>query len=77
MTIAAIRKQLHEFIEIADEKKLKAIHLLLEDNMRDSSYSKEDLKKFYDRLHEYESGTMKVFPMAKVHNEIRERIAGK
>ena len=47
MTTAAIRQKLSTYIQIADDKKLKAVYTLLEDDMQDgerisiSQYNKE------------------------------------
>jgi hypothetical protein len=47
MTTAAIRQKLSTYIQIADDKKIKAVYTLLEDDMQDgerisiSQYNKE------------------------------------
>ena len=45
-----MRKQLQHYLEVADERKLKAIYVMVEDDIRDveESYSPE-LKKELDR----------------------------
>jgi hypothetical protein len=77
MTISAIKKDLHQYIDRVDEGKLKAIYLLLENDVRSLNYSKEEFEKFYDILHQYEDGTIKTFPVDIVHSEIRKSIAKK
>ncbi|RYD74778.1 MAG: hypothetical protein EOP53_17645 [Sphingobacteriales bacterium] len=64
MTTVAIRKKLVDYLSIADDKKLKAVYTLLEDDMKDSErisitdYNKEidisldDIKKGKVRSHE-------------------------
>lgn len=37
MSTAAIRKKLHQYIDIADEKKLKAIFTMVEDEIEETS----------------------------------------
>ena len=77
MTISTIKKELHEYIDAADDKKLKAIHLLLENELHNQRYSESDLKKFYDVLEGYESGTVKVSSVEVAHRKIRAKIATK
>lgn len=77
MTIAAIKKDLHLFIDRADDKKLKAMHLLLEKEVGETNYSKEELEKFYGILDKYENGLLEVLPVEATHNEIRASIYGK
>ena len=77
MTISSIRKDLHQYIDRADENKLKAIHLLLENDVRSLNYSKEELEKFYDILHKYENGKIKAFPVDITHSEIRANVSRK
>lgn len=50
MDTSSIRKQLHHYLEVADERKLKAIYVMVEDEIRESEeeYSPE-LKKELDR----------------------------
>ncbi len=76
MTIAAIREELHHMIDVADERKLQAIHMLLETDQSDG-YSKEELSKFYSTLSAYESGQMNAINATVVHDRIREKIAAR
>ena len=50
MTTASIRKQLQHYLQVADERKLKAIYVMVEDDLRESEeeYSPA-LKKELDR----------------------------
>ncbi len=75
MTISAIKKELHQFIEEADEKKLKAIHLLLENELHSQNYSDKDLKKIYSVLNGYETGAAETLPAEVAHPELRAKIA--
>jgi len=75
MTISAIKKDLHEYIDRADKNKLKAMHLLLENEVGSINYSDEELEKFYDILDKYENGAIKTFPVDACHSEIRAAIS--
>jgi len=77
MTIAEIRKELHQYIDLADEKKLKAIHVLLENEASNHGYTDEELAKFYHVLDEYEQGNMQIHPAGNMHEKIKAKIAGK
>ena len=74
MTISAIKKEQHEYIDRADDNKLKAMHTLLEKEVESMHYSSDELKKFYDILDNYESGNMETFPVDIAHNELRASI---
>ena len=76
MVIAVIRKELDHLIDTADEKKLKAIHLLLENDINDHTYSNEELTRFYDILHRYEKGDIGVVEATVAHAGIRTKGTG-
>ena len=49
MDAASIRRQLHHYLEVADERKLKAIYVMVEDDIHvDEDYPLE-LKKELDK----------------------------
>ena len=54
MTTAAIRQQLHNYLEIADDKKINAIYIMVEDDLKESAvvYT-EELKAELDRRVSY------------------------
>jgi putative addiction module component (TIGR02574 family) len=57
MSTAQIRQRLHEIIDKAEDKKLKAIYTLLEDNTIDESGLSASQKKELDRrMQDYQSG---------------------
>ena len=57
MRTSQIKQQLHDYIETADNKKLKAIYTLLEDEITyTGKMSEEQLKELDRRMDEYENG---------------------
>lgn len=50
MNAIAIKKKLHNYLEIADERKLRAIYVMVEDELRDTSPEyPDDIKAEIDR----------------------------
>lgn len=62
MTIPGIRQKLHNYLEIADDKKVEAIFTILEEEIEESSIEYSDkLKKELDtRYEDLKSGKAKV-----------------
>jgi hypothetical protein len=59
MTIAAKRSRLHDYIKVADDKKIEAIYTLLEDQIApplDWSEDAEFIAELEDRINKYNSG---------------------
>ena len=58
MNTAAIRKQLHNYLEIADAKKINAIYVMVEDDIKESAvaYTKEFKAELDRRLDYYLKG---------------------
>jgi putative addiction module component (TIGR02574 family) len=57
MSSAQIRQRLHDYIDIAEDKKLKAIYTLLQDDIDDGYQLTEEQKAELDRrLHDYKNG---------------------
>ena len=66
MTIAAIREKLHEYIDIAEEKKLEAIYAMIEEGVLENVDLWEDedfLNELDRRMEELESGKVKGIPL--------------
>lgn len=59
MTIAAIRERLYDYIRVADDKKIKAIYALLEDQVNPLVNWSEDedfVAELDERVKRYEEG---------------------
>ena len=62
MRTAQIRQQLHDYIDAAEDKKLKAIYTLLENEIFDDySLSPEQKNELDRRFMDYQNGTSKTF----------------
>lgn len=62
MGTTTIRQQLQNYLEIADDKKVKAIYTMMEDEIKESSieYSDELKKELDARYASYKNGTAKL-----------------
>lgn len=58
MNTAAIKQQLHNYLEVADSKKLKAIYTMLEDDIAETTgeYSEEFKAELDKRVNYYLGG---------------------
>lgn len=61
MTTTSIRQKLHSYLEVADDKKIKAMYIMLEDDIEKFSFEYSDeLKNELDkRLEDLKSGKSK------------------
>lgn len=71
MTTTAVRQRLHEYIRFADEKKVKAIYTIIEEeaNEKHDVWTKEFLREMSYRAKELSSGKVK----GKTWNEVLEK----
>ena len=72
MTTAAIRQKLYEYIRTADDKKVKAIFTIVEDDIKDFDWKNDEafLTELDKRSHEYKTGKVNGVPW----REVREKI---
>lgn len=71
MNTLTIKEQLHNYLEIADDNKLKAFYLMVKDEIKETSspYSEEFKTELDARLNEYLNGGQIVTP-----DEMNERL---
>ncbi|MFT4092244.1 MAG: hypothetical protein QM640_01300 [Niabella sp.] len=77
MSAATIKEQLHNYLEIADDKKLKAIYVMVEDEIKETTaaYSDEFKAELDKRVNHYLKGGKMVTPaeMNKRLQRIRKK----
>jgi hypothetical protein len=72
MTTAAIRERLYDYIRVADDKKVKAIYALLEDQVAPAwewSQDEEFVAELNERVRRYEAGIDPSFSLEEVKAE--------
>ncbi len=67
----ALRNKLHEYIDIADERKLKAIYVMLEQEIEGSSYSPQTIEEFHKRRNNYQQNPTEAFSVEESLQIIR------
>lgn len=73
MNTAAIRQKLHSYLEVADDKKIKAIYAIMEDDIEDRAieYTDEFKKELDRRTSDYKSGKTKGLTEAESKKRIQ------
>jgi hypothetical protein len=75
MTTAAIREKLYDYIRVADEKKLKGIYMMLEDEITEELEwwkDKAHVKELDKRYSAWVSGKEKGYTQAEVDASIEQ-----
>ena len=75
MTTAAIRERLYDYIRVADDKKIKAIYTLLEDQIAptyDWSQDEEFVAELDERVRRYEAGIDPAFSIEEAKSSLNE-----
>lgn len=74
MTTAAIRQKLHSYLEVANDKKIKAIYTMVEEAIEESEIEYTDeFKAELDRRHAaYEKGSEKAMTAAESKKRIQK-----
>ncbi len=67
-----LRNKLHQYIDVADEEKLKAIYTLLEDEI-DWGYVNEDIEIFHQRRKNHLAGVSKSYTAEESIKAVRDQ----
>jgi hypothetical protein len=72
MSTAAIRQKLHSYLEVANDKKIKAIYAIMEKEIEESAVDyTEELKNDLDqRYADYKNGKVKVLSATQSKKQI-------
>ena len=79
MSILKLRKKLTDYLQVADDKKIKAIYLMVEDDMNtiandwDEAYVKELTKRSED----FQNGTAKTYSWKETKTAAVKRVKAK
>jgi len=74
MTNAAIRQQLHQYIDLTDDKKIEALYTILQNDIDPQiTYDERELNILHERAEKYLKGECKTFTVSESHNMIREQ----
>ncbi len=75
MNTEQIRKKLHSFIDVAEDKKVKAIYAMIEESIETQNYLTAEQKIILDeRLADYLSGKSKTVSLKKAITNTRQKI---
>jgi hypothetical protein len=73
----SLREKLHHYIDIADEQKLQAIYVLLEEHIeKEHVYSKEEIEMFYERRKRHLAGEGSSYTIEESIDRIRKNGKG-
>lgn len=75
MTVAAVREKLYDYIRVADDKKVKAIYTMLEDEINEEVKWWKDnnfLNELDKRYKGWESGKEKSYTLAEINASIEK-----
>jgi hypothetical protein len=74
MTTLAIRQQLHNYLEIAEDKKIKAIYTMMEEEIKESAveYTDEFKAELDTRHADYKSGKAKIVTAAESKKRVQK-----
>ena len=74
MTTTAIRKQLHSYLEVAEDKKIKAIYTMMEEEIKESAveYTDEFKAELDKRYSEYKTGKAKTISAEESRKRIQK-----
>ncbi|HRN56155.1 MAG TPA: hypothetical protein PLL71_06870 [Agriterribacter sp.] len=77
MNTSSIRQQLQNYLEVADDKKIKAIYIMMEDDIKEAAieYSDEFKAELDVRYAAYESGKIKMVTATESKRRINKLLS--
>ena len=73
MSTSTIRHKLHNYLEVADDKKVKALYTIVEDEIEKSTVQyNDDFKKELDRRYAYYKSGGKMVTATEANKQIQE-----
>jgi hypothetical protein len=74
----SIRDKLHHYIDVADEKKIQALYVILEAEIKSAYiFNEDEIKLFDERSHKRLSGESKTYTMEETRNLISKNTSKK
>jgi hypothetical protein len=79
MNTATIRQELHNYLEVADDKKVKAIYTMMEESIKESAidYSKEFKAELDTRYEAFIDGSAKMVSSKESKSRLQKIIKAK
>ena len=79
MTTTAIRKKLANYLKVADEKKIKAIYTIVEDDIStaENDWDKDFIKELNRRSRQFRNSTAKTFTWEETKKAALEKVKAK
>ncbi len=76
MTTKAIREKLVKYLQVADDKKVKAIYTMVEDeiNTSDNDWDESFVAELYERSKSFADGTAKTFTWEETKQAAIDRV---
>jgi hypothetical protein len=76
MNTAAIRQELHNYLEVAEDKKVKAIYTMMQESIKESAvdYSKEFKAELDARYEMYKNGSAKMISAKESKSRLQKII---
>lgn len=74
MNTSALRQQLHQYIDKADDSKIEAMFIMLQSDMaHTSTYTDDELKKFYERRNNYTAANTQTYTAEETKEYARQQ----
>ena len=77
MSNAEIRRQLHHYIDVANDKDIAAMYSYMEGNKTGAyTFTQDELNEFYSRREKFLKGGSKGYSVEEVHSGLRKGKSG-